>query len=139
MSIAELGKESVDGGPASSKRQWSEWDKSEEGFGSHRRIGVELDAIPLCGACGIETEGDSPDQVLERGLVTVSAYDGGLSRDRMAMLSDERSTALSFAPKHAARIPRRLRGASGIERDLKRFINGSSRASTDSLVSRTKP
>jgi hypothetical protein len=101
---------------------------------SKRCIGVELDEISLCGVCGIETAGESHGEVLERGLKTVSRFDGGLSRDRLGKLSEQQEEAKD-APRRLVRVPRRVRGATGIESELRRFINRSSIASMHRNVS----
>jgi hypothetical protein len=42
------------------------------------------------------------------------------------MLTDERESEMILARRHLVRTPRRLRGVTGIEQDLRRYINGSS-------------
>lgn len=106
--------------------EWGKWDGSEDGGGRRRGIGVELDTIPLCNACSVETEAEKQDQVLERGLESVSLFDGGLSRDRLEMLTEERKGEVTLTRRCLTKNPRRLRGVTGIEQDLKRYINGSS-------------
>jgi len=56
----------------------------------------------------------------------VPKFDGGLSQDRLDILSDERDGEVKVASRHFLRIPRRLRDGCRLERDLKMFINGSS-------------
>lgn len=61
------------------------WDESEvsvrygEGYGK----GIELEKIPLCEWCGVETQNLGTAAVLERGLEHVSRRDGGLTRQRL--------------------------------------------------------
>ena len=88
-----------------------------------RMIGVELERVPLCETCEIETAGAPYKEVVERGLETVSRFDGGLSRDRLDMLSEERKERRRASRSRWKRS--RFRGSSGLERELKRFINGS--------------
>ena len=88
-----------------------------------RMIGVELERVPLCETCEIETAGAPYGEVVERGLETVSRFDGGLSRDRLDMLSEEREGTRRVSRSRWKRS--RFRGSSGLERELKRFINGS--------------
>lgn len=86
--------------------------------------GVELESIPMCGACEKEMGGEEEERVLLRGLDTVSRFDGGLSRERLDMMShegDERRVERS-----RWRTSRKLKGSSGLERDLTKFINGHS-------------
>jgi hypothetical protein len=54
--------------------------------------GVQLNRIPLCVVCRVETSGQSKGQVLKRGLETVSRLDGGLGRERLEMLAQNRMT-----------------------------------------------
>jgi hypothetical protein len=68
--------------------QWGNW-QYEEKKGRRRCVGVELEEIPLCSVCEIETAGESRNQVLQRGIEMVSKFDGGLSRDRLQMLSED--------------------------------------------------
>ena len=64
--------------------RWGAWD--EEAVGKRKRmIGVELERVPLCGVCEIETVQAPYEVLVERGLETVSRFDGGLSRDRLNM------------------------------------------------------
>jgi hypothetical protein len=102
-------------------------DGEQGGRKKKRMIGVELDKIPLCGVCEIETEGETQGQVLERGLEAVSRFDGGLSRDRLDMLSVEPDDVPVQPSRHKIRSPKRLRGSTEIDRELKRFTNGSGR------------
>jgi hypothetical protein len=53
-------------------------------------MGLELDVIPLCDICSTETEGESEGRILEMGLETMTRHDGGLSRERLGMLSEEK-------------------------------------------------
>lgn len=107
--------------------EWARWDGSEDGgYGRRRGVGVELDTIPLCSVCCVETAGESQAQVLEKGLGSVTSFDGGLSRDRLDMLYEEREGEITPSPKAFMRRPRRLRGVTGIEEELKRYINASS-------------
>jgi hypothetical protein len=118
MSVPKTGGEKI-----------GEWDGSEDESPRpkrRRRSGVELQEIPLCGVCRIESAGDNGEDVLEKGLETVSMNDGGLSRDRLNMLveQDQRGGgAITIAPRHTIMIPRKLRGPREIERDLKHYIN----------------
>ncbi|PQE33120.1 hypothetical protein CJF32_00007716 [Rutstroemia sp. NJR-2017a WRK4] len=54
--------------------------------------GTELDKIPLCEWCEVETrdKGYGEKKVLERGLANVSRYDGGLTRCRLQRLDEDR-------------------------------------------------
>ncbi|KAM3077315.1 hypothetical protein ACMFMG_006664 [Clarireedia jacksonii] len=60
----------------------------EEGDGK----GTELDKIPLCEWCEVETrdKGYGEKKVLERGLENVSRFDGGLTRCRLQRLDEDR-------------------------------------------------
>jgi hypothetical protein len=108
-------------------REWGRQDDSRDVVGGRRRVvGVELDSIPLCSTCCVETAGESRDQVLERGLESVTMFDGGLSRDRLDMLSEESDGEVTLAPRVLSKDRRKLRGATGIEHDLKRYINSPS-------------
>jgi len=49
-------------------------------------MGIELDVIPLCDVCNVETVGESEERILEMSLNTVTRYDGGLSKERLEML-----------------------------------------------------
>lgn len=100
--------------------------------------GVELNEIPLCEVCEVETVGERRIDVLERGLDNISRFDGGLSRDRLNMLSEDNNDRVKEAPKRLVRSPRRLRGAAGLESELKRYINGSSNGSKDLNVCANK-
>lgn len=107
--------------------KWGKWDGSEDEGSMLERtrcIGVELEEIPLCGVCGVETAGESTDRVLERGLETVTKFDGGLSRDRLDVISeirDERDGEMRLASMHSVRVPRRLRGATRTDEGLRAF------------------
>lgn len=85
-------------------------------------IGVELDTVPLCPNCEVETAEKPYAEVVEKGLETVSRFDGGLTRDRLEMLSEERGETKRVS---RSRWRGRFKGSSGLERELKRFINGS--------------
>jgi hypothetical protein len=125
---AEPGRSS-NHGISQSRREgaWGKWDGNEDdGAGRRKGTGVELDTIPLCNVCCIETASESQNHVLGRELESVSLFDGGLSRDRLKMLTEEREDEIKLTSRHLTRKPRRLRGATGIEQDLKRYINGSS-------------
>jgi hypothetical protein len=50
------------------------------------RKGWELERVPLCRVCEVETTGDSREAVLERGVEVVSKSDGGLGRERLRRL-----------------------------------------------------
>ncbi|KAN0114896.1 hypothetical protein V8E51_004440 [Hyaloscypha variabilis] len=117
--------------------EWDRWDGSEDNeFGRRRSVGIELDTIPLCNVCSVEMAAESQNQVLERGLECVSEIDGGLSRDRLDMLTElaeERESGINLARGLCTRNSRRLKGATGIEQDLKRFINRSSGRFTNDL------
>ena len=106
------------------KREWGRWDGSHEE--RMRGVGVELESIPMCDVCGNDTDGTGRYGVLKKGLETVPKFDGGLSQDRLDILSDERDGEVKVASRHFLRIPRRLRDGCRLERDLKMFINGSS-------------
>ncbi|KAH8658666.1 hypothetical protein BGZ60DRAFT_566972 [Tricladium varicosporioides] len=72
------------------KGQWGAWKGDEwgEGIGRRRTVGIELEEIPLCAVCSVETAGESQVVVLEKGIETVTKFDGGLSRDRLSMMSE---------------------------------------------------
>ncbi|RKF56824.1 hypothetical protein GcC1_193012 [Golovinomyces cichoracearum] len=68
------------------------------------RIGIELNSVPLCEFCQIETGGEDEKQILERGLVTVSMFDGGVSRQRFELLGAKNGRvpiATSTAPQNS--------------------------------------
>jgi hypothetical protein len=107
---------------------WGAWndcrnDGKEGGARKKRMIGVELERVPLCTDCDVEMEGKGKEEVVERGLETVSRFDGGLSRDRLEMLSEEKEETRSISRSRWKRS--RFRASSGLEKELKRFINGS--------------
>ncbi|KAL5326936.1 hypothetical protein ACEPPN_004625 [Leptodophora sp. 'Broadleaf-Isolate-01'] len=93
--------------------EWGKWDGSEDEVGatqSARCIGVELEEIPMCSVCEVETAGESPGRVLERGLETVTKSDKGLSRNRLDMLSetkDRTNSDLWVSPRSSAKEHRR--------------------------------
>jgi len=96
----------------------------DEGKNGKEKKGVELETIPMCDACENEMRGEEEVKVLEKGLEMVSRFDGGLSRDRLDMMNyegDERRVERSRWG-----TSRRLKGSSGLERDLMKFINGNS-------------
>ncbi|KAI6246146.1 hypothetical protein HI914_05384 [Erysiphe necator] len=67
-------------------------------FNGSSSKGVELESVPLCHVCEIEMDGEENRQILERGLLTVSLFDGGLSRQRFEYLEtgrDQSSTIVS--------------------------------------------
>jgi len=115
--------------PATGDKGIGEWDGSEDRSPRpkrKRRAGVELQEIPLCGVCRIETAGDNDEDVVEKGLETVTMNDGGLSRDRLNMLVEkdqQGGSAITIVPRQTIMIPRKLKGAREIERDLKHYIN----------------
>jgi hypothetical protein len=125
---AEPGRSSNHGiGQSRREGARGKWDGSEDdGAGRRKGIGIELDTIPLCNVCCIETASKSQNHILERGLESVSLFDGGLSKERLEMLTEEREREIELTSRNLTRNPRRLRGATGIEQDLKRYINGSS-------------
>jgi hypothetical protein len=102
---------------------WGKWDGGSDREGKKRMIGVELERPPLCGVCEVETAGETYDSVLEKGLETVSRFDGGVSMDRLDMLSEEKVYTRREG-RFRLKKPR-FRCSSGLERELKRFINGS--------------
>ncbi|TQS37118.1 hypothetical protein Golomagni_02419 [Golovinomyces magnicellulatus] len=68
------------------------------------RVGIELNSIPLCEFCQVETGGEDEKQVLEKGLVTVSMFDGGISRQRFELLGAKNGkiqTATSAIPQNS--------------------------------------
>ena len=72
------------------KGQWGHWeDGRNQKRGKGRCTGVELEDVPLCKVCSVETAGKSPGQVLQRSVELVSSFDGGISRDRLKMLSGD--------------------------------------------------
>lgn len=85
---------------------WGAWEY--EGEGRRRCVGVELSTIPLCSVCVVETEGESRGEVLRRGLDTVSRFDGGLSRERLKMFSED-GGELRVAAQRRLQSPRRSR------------------------------
>jgi hypothetical protein len=86
--------------------RWGSWDLGADTGKRPRCVGVELNDIPLCGVCGIETAGESQGQVLERSLETVDRFDGGLSRDRLDMLSNEGATDFKVSKRRRLQSPR---------------------------------
>jgi hypothetical protein len=109
--------------------EWGKWEALEEGGASRgrkRKIGIELENIPLCGVCKVETEGKNEEEVLETGLEIVSRFDGGLSRDRHDMLSRKGD---DWRIEKSRRRPRGFDGSSGLKRELEKFINRSSGSS----------
>jgi hypothetical protein len=130
-----------DAGDSGCSTTWGAWDDcGKDGTGNgwsgkrKRMIGVELEKVPLCVNCDVEMEGKGEKTVMERGLETVSRFDGGLSRDRLEMLSEEREDTMRVSRSRWKRS--RGRASSGFERELKRFINGStSKVSTSNLWS----
>ncbi|KAH7360531.1 hypothetical protein BKA65DRAFT_187319 [Rhexocercosporidium sp. MPI-PUGE-AT-0058] len=108
------------------KSEWGKWDGSEDKAAtqSARCIGVELEDIPMCRVCKVETVGESPSRVLERGLDTVTKSDGGLSRSRLDMLSstkDRISVEPWVASRSLAKEPPKIKEAAQTEEGLKRF------------------
>ncbi|KAK8904859.1 hypothetical protein QC760_007193 [Botrytis cinerea] len=69
----------------------SECENSEYGCGD-RRKGTELDKIPLCEWCEMETKikGYGEKKVLEKGLENVTKSDGGLTRCRLEKLDEDK-------------------------------------------------
>ncbi|KAI1000617.1 hypothetical protein K3495_g7578 [Podosphaera aphanis] len=53
--------------------------------------GIELESIPLCRACQKEMEGLQKEQILEKSRLSVTQFDGGLSRHRAQMLEMSRT------------------------------------------------
>lgn len=119
--------------------EWGKWDGSDDdGIGKRRGIGIELDTIPLCNACSVETASENQNQVLEIGLECVSLFDGGLSRDRLEMLRTAGQGNTTPFGRHLTRTTSDLRGATGIEQELKSYTNGSSvRGVSPNLWNRT--
>ncbi|KAE9379242.1 hypothetical protein N431DRAFT_364272, partial [Stipitochalara longipes BDJ] len=139
MSVSRLEAGGLPNHPA----EWGRWGCSGDNeSGKRRDVGIELDTIPLCNVCTVETAAESQNQVLERGLECVSIFDGGLSRDRWVMLTElaeEREGEITLTRGLYTRSSRRLRGATGIEQDLKRYINGSSGRYTNDLLNSGDP
>lgn len=105
---------------------------------THTAAGVELEEVPLCRVCQLETSGEKSDYVLEKGLETVTKSDGGLTRDRMLMLGELRGepvAGMKFASRRSIRLDRKLRAkhTQDLKRDLTTFVNRNS-----SEVSRTQ-
>lgn len=76
------------------KGEWGKWDGSGDELDtqkSSRCIGVELEEIPLCNVCKVETAGESSDRVLERGLESVTRFDGGMSRNRLDLMAEAKT------------------------------------------------
>lgn len=92
--------------------RWGSWDVGVDTGKQRRCVGVELNDIPLCGVCGIEAAGEGQGHILERGLETVDRFDGGLSRDRLEMLSDEGATDSRVSKRRRLQSPRRRERAS---------------------------
>ena len=93
------------------KGEWGKWDGSGNEAENRiltRCIGVELEEVPLCSVCEVETAGESTGRVLERGLETVTKLDGGLSRDRMEMFSEAKDRSRH---RRAVRSEESLRGS----------------------------
>ncbi len=88
---------------------------------------VELESIPLCECCTIETAGEKKDTLLERGLETVSRFDGGLSRCRLDMLCEEREVRKKKASKARLRSLKGSRGASDQEQEEEGLLHGAAR------------
>lgn len=124
-------------GESAPQRKWRSCDGSDDGVGQSKKrkrcAGVELEEIPLCSACEIETGGESQNILLGKGLETVSKVDGGLSRNRLERFSEQQAE-LKVVPRRLARRPRRVQGATGIESELGRFINRSSTTSRNVSV-----
>ncbi|KAL3426767.1 mediator of rna polymerase ii transcription [Phlyctema vagabunda] len=96
-------------------------DIREEGHSGLR--GVELECIPLCDWCRVETEGRPEEQVLEEGLKTVTSFDGGLSRSRHDKMTKDAPTSAHKtreAPRLLSRSPQQARSPmrSGRRRSL---------------------
>lgn len=51
------------------------------------RPGLELEIAPLCKFCEIEMAGEHEENIIEKGLITVSMFDDGLSRDRFQFMA----------------------------------------------------
>ena len=102
---------------------WDDYGKEKYGGKRKRMIGVELEKVPLCTNCDVEMEGKGKKAVVNKGLETVSRFDGGLSRDRLEIFSEEgEETRTASRNRWKAS---RYRASSGLERELKTFINGS--------------
>lgn len=116
-----------------------------DGRTRRRRAGVELEEVPLCSVCKVETAGEVEDHVLEKGLKTMVRFDGGLGRDRLNRLDQEskgKSTEPALVTSRSPLGSRRLRGsrASEIERDLKLYIDsGSTDSNTRESATRNFP
>lgn len=98
-------------------------------------IGVELNEIPLCGVCAVDTIDETEESVLERGLDTVTKSDGGLSRNRLQMLSEVKEeiyTGMRLVPKRSSRLFRRLIGSSKSEQDAKSLAHCKSKCHVSS-------
>lgn len=106
-------------------RRRNQGDNNECAQERARYNGVELDEIPMCSVCGDETARENMDQVLEKGLVTMTKSDGGLTRSRLDMLSelselsDGRIGDMKLASRGRIRGPRTLRCATRTEEGVK--------------------
>jgi hypothetical protein len=103
---------------------WEHWEGGHDGRKGRKHKGIELEHIPLCGNCDAEMEGEAKENVLEKGLETVSKYDGGLSRDRLDMMTHEEDQRRASTTRW--RTSGKFKGSSGLERELTKFINGGS-------------
>jgi hypothetical protein len=125
MKLEEFGladEPPLDGkGPVGCEGRWGEWDGLDEGRGGRRKTGIELERVPLCSSCDAEAEGVVDSEVLEKGLETVSRFDGGLSRDRLDMLAHEDEEASRTGRWKSFK---RYKGMGSLERDLLKYING---------------
>ena len=108
-------------------RAWNDYD-AKAGNGRKRKrmrmIGIELKSVPLCTNCDLDMEGKGKVAVVEDGSETFSRFDEGLSRDRLRTWSGESEGARTVSMRRLKKL--RFRASSGLETELKRFINGSS-------------
>lgn len=124
----------------SRKRKWKSYDEADGGIEEttkqKRYPGIELEEIPLCTTCDVETSHEGQDTTRADELENVTKDDGVLSQNRFEYFS-ERQAELKVVPRQLARRPRRMKGATGIESELGRFINRSSATSRNVSTMRT--
>lgn len=98
-----------------------------EKLGREGEGGVELERVPLCKVCDIEVEGNA--EVLEKGLEMVTAFDGGVSRNRLDMLAREeekREVEVEAGEKWKSWLRYKDKDMGSLEMDLEKYINRSS-------------
>lgn len=123
---------------SSRKRKWKSFDGGddddiEESTKQKRYPGIELEEIPLCGVCDVETGRESQDTLLGNELKNSTDDNGGKSQNRLKVFTKHQAE-LKVIPRQLARRPRRMKGATGIESELGRFINRSSTISCNVCI-----